>query len=1068
MLLLLGMGFFMGVFIASYQISSETLFIDLLSKEYLDKAFFIAGFSGIVATALFVFFQKRIKFSLLAIGSVALIALFTITARLFNDSPIWTELIPGVNVLVFALFVMIAPITAILLLSFWGVFGRVFDLRQSRRIIGGIDTGQLMATIITFFSIGFIPKDLVNDTTDLLMISSVASVGMLLFTFLVVRSYDLNSVDKAKSKSNEGIKEVGYKDIVKSKFLGLLSLFLIVSMIASKFIDYNFINATDTWYPDENDLRKFLSFFNGTIMIFSFLIQSLVNDFIINNYGLRVALMVMPLILALFTIGAIISGHIYGYEERTDLFIFFFLFSAIGKLSTASLKDALENPAFKLFFLPLDVKIRFDVQTKIEGVINQFAILVAGAMQIGLGLLTYFKLIHYSYFVIAVAGLVVWLAHKLYAEYKLTLRRTLEQKKKSIDVIKDSGRHNALDVLSSNLKDDNAVKVLSNLKILERLDLIQFEFELLEYLNSSNVAIRKFCYEKIAEHMFFSGFNIVKRKASFEKEEEVAGAARIAMNELKLAVNHRADDATIKKLIRSTDYKKRVLVSRLILNNYAEKFKPYVLELLRDINPVVRLSAFYVAGKLNDQDLWQVAIDNLDSPSYANAATSALIASGDQCYFSVDSDFYKTNKDSSTLVRIIQIISRIRGREAAALLWKKMDYPDKQIISEIYNGLSYLNFKANDMQASRIKIGIEADLANITWNIKALLEIPNDDHFDKMIRDALEEENELNFENIFRLMSMIYDAKSISLIRENINSGLSENITFAVEMLNIFVDEDLKPKLFPALDDLKPEEKLTKLHDHFPPEEFSSYTDLLLQIINRDYNAINKWTKALAMYKLFVMRSEVTDDLIANLFNPDPILRQTAAAIIYRLNPEAYKENSLRLEGDIKYNLDKTILPPSFMAEGDKFHQKLLHIEKIILLKEINHFKQLSGEVLLKLVENIDEVKIPEGVDFIRKWDDGDVPFFILISGRAIMRDGDKEIGILKERDVIGHTRILRSEIFDFSVTTVVDSIFLMLRKEDFFDIMSKNIALVNTMAGILESESELSRNEMDESVYAT
>ena len=104
-------------------------------------------------------------------------------------------------------------------------------------------------------------------------------------------------------------------------------------------------------------------------------------------------------------------------------------------------------------------------------------------------------------------------------------------------------------------------------------------------------------------------------------------------------------------------------------------------------------------------------------------------------------------------------------------------------------------------------------------------------------------------------------------------------------MLDIFVDEDLKPKLLPALDDIKYADKLSKLHDFYPPEEFKSYEDLLLQLVNRDYNHINKWTKSLAMYKLSLMRGvTVKDDLIDNLFNTDYFMLQTAAAVIYKLD----------------------------------------------------------------------------------------------------------------------------------------------------------------------------------------
>ncbi len=144
MLLLLAKGFFMGIFIATYQVGAETLFIYELGEELLDVAFFAAGVSGVVTTVIFVWLQRHIKFSTLVISNVFLIFLFVVGLRFGHmsiDWPYWS----------FVQFVMIGPATALMILGFWGTFGRMFDLRQSKRIIGGIDTGQLSATVLAFF-----------------------------------------------------------------------------------------------------------------------------------------------------------------------------------------------------------------------------------------------------------------------------------------------------------------------------------------------------------------------------------------------------------------------------------------------------------------------------------------------------------------------------------------------------------------------------------------------------------------------------------------------------------------------------------------------------------------------------------------------------------------------------------------------------------------------------------------------------------------------------------------------------------------------------------------------------
>ena len=48
-MLMLGAGFFMGIFFATYSVVAESLFLSTLGNQ-LDKAFLASGFLGIVAT----------------------------------------------------------------------------------------------------------------------------------------------------------------------------------------------------------------------------------------------------------------------------------------------------------------------------------------------------------------------------------------------------------------------------------------------------------------------------------------------------------------------------------------------------------------------------------------------------------------------------------------------------------------------------------------------------------------------------------------------------------------------------------------------------------------------------------------------------------------------------------------------------------------------------------------------------------------------------------------------------------------------------------------------------------
>ncbi len=1072
MLLLLGKGFFMGLMLASYQVGAETLFIKVIGERLLSEAFFWAGGAGIFFTTIFVFLQKRVNYSTLVTSMTFVTLLIIVSLRVFFHINNY-EINAVYEQLVFLLFIMVGPITSVTLLGFWGIFGRIFDLKQSKRIIGGIDTGQLLATMIAFFSIPILTRTIIDETYDLLLVSSIAALGVFVFTILLSVNFNLDRVTRVPQ--GKKAEKVSYLDLFKDKYLRLLSVFLVFSMGASVFANYTFISSTETWFTvevdgvlqmQEQELSDFLSFFNGAIIILSFIIQSFINDFIIGKFGLKIALMTMPFILIVFTLGAIVSGHIFTYEQRTDEYILFFLFTASAKLFTDSLKDALENPAFKLFFLPIDVQKRFDIQTRIEGVVNELATLIAGALQMGLGLLAFFELIHYSYFILGMAAMVVWLSARLFAQYKNTLKETLQKQRMELQDAGKKNEHTAINIIKADVKSRDADTALHALKILEKLEPIEFEYTLLDMLNSRSGKIRAHAYRKLAEYLCFDALDIIQRDAETEGDEEALAAAKETLKVLREARDFKLNDVEIRKLVRSTEATDRVRAARLLIKASEDKHITFLVELLRDINPAVRTAAMTTAGKVRRPELWTILVENLHLATYSNVAMSALTAAGDATFHTIDSSFYKTGQYKPTMQRIVQLMGRIGGRQAQELLWKKIDFPDKKIVSELLMSLSFLGFRGKEFQSARIKLMVEAEIGDLVWNAKVLEEIPKHNSIDTLIREALREEDKANYDNIYMLLAMMYDPQNVLLVKENIALGTTESVSFAVEMLDIFVTEELKPKLIPVMDELKIEDKLTKLHNFYPPEYFESYEDLLTQIVNRDYNRINRYTKALAMYRLSQMSKVVSMDMIANLFNPDPLLLQTAAYTIYTIDKVAYQEHTRRLKPQIKKELDKAILPPVFKSEDEVYHQRMLLIERVLLLKKLEIYENVPGLQITYLAEAMDEIFIGPNVTLLEEGDGGNTPMYLVLEGELDIKQGGSPTGRIGVDALFGEKLLLESDKFDFSVTSVTNCKLLVLSKEELLDMMSLHLELVEATLHVLKESAESIEEDLTMEVF--
>ena len=74
--LMLGHGFFMGVFFATFHATAETVFLDTLGGEFINRGIFAAGILGVLTTGIFAGFQRTMSYANLTI--INLITIFLI------------------------------------------------------------------------------------------------------------------------------------------------------------------------------------------------------------------------------------------------------------------------------------------------------------------------------------------------------------------------------------------------------------------------------------------------------------------------------------------------------------------------------------------------------------------------------------------------------------------------------------------------------------------------------------------------------------------------------------------------------------------------------------------------------------------------------------------------------------------------------------------------------------------------------------------------------------------------------------------------------------------------------
>ena len=169
-------------------------------------------------------------------------------------------------------------------------------------------------------------------------------------------------------------------------------------------------------------------------------------------------------------------------------------------------------------------------------------------------------------------------------------------------------------------------------------------------------------------------------------------------------------------------------------------------------------------------------------------------------------------------------------------------------------------------------------------------------------------------------------------------------------MIDIVIDDSIKPKLISLLDVLPDEEKLKNLHQFFPGE-IPQYNKLLENIINRDYNFISVWTKACTLRNMHEIEGDdLVESVVALLFSPEGLMQEESAKLVARSSRELYRSASARISHSVKFRLDKIV--------GGETNAESLLFEKVKFLSD--RFPAIPGEDLLQMATEITYAKNSE------------------------------------------------------------------------------------------------------------
>ena len=1027
--LLFARSFFLGAVQTLAGTSAATLFLEKFTPDSIPYVYIGAAIIAPLAGVIHYKFAQRVSFTMGGVSSLLLLLL------IMTGFLALTAVFPETQWLPMVFFIWFFVQDAFIYNEFWALVDRLFDLRQAKRLSGLIGMGDMLARIITGYSISY----LIEAFGSVASLLRPAIGGLVLSLILMVYlSYaqNLNQAPK-QSKKEQAHDASSYRDILKNRYILMIISLALITLLAYYFVDINFITQVRIQYPTEDALAAFLGTFEATVYILTALIGLFLAGPLSAKFGVRGSLLSLPLMAGIGVILMVSTG------TMGQSFIPIFIMAALTKLLFTAFRMTTHIPAYRVLIYPLLLGEQDRTHTLIEVVAEPAIGGIAGFVLLKLPS----NVALFSSILLGVIVLWIILVIALSRDYARVLKRAINLRMVGgvAFSIEDA---TSMELVRRGLESPHPGEVSYFLDVLENAEYPDMGSFLKRLLAHQSPELRLDVLQRAELLGEVSIIKEVSRRLEDESSAQVKGAVLRTLAGLgeadvieKIVPYLQDPDEQVRmgavvgllrsggiegileagkillRQIESLEVEERRAAARTLGEVGIANFYRPLLGLLKDDDRGVRREALAAAGKLRNPKLWPLVLENLEASGVRERAAAALVAGGEGVLPELERVFAKKEHSSEMFIRTARVCGRIGGETAIRLLKEQIRSQDMDVRHEVLASLRRCGYSASLQEVSGIIGEILSEVKRAAWTLAVMADIGEDGTF-ALVRSALSRKLDRHHERIFYLLSFIYDQQTI--IRAGrilkFTHATGEKRAVAMEIIDVLLSIDLKKILLPLLENLPLIERLRRLGEVFPYKR-NEPAQRFQEIVITGDQLLNPWIKATALWTLKQLDQDEYREHVSTLQGGDKLL---TGRILHFL------ENEIR--GDIAL---------------------LSVIEKLIILKTVSIFSGVPDEVLAELAASLDELEYQKGQVIFEKGDIG-TSMYIIISGQVLIHDGEREIARRGDRDVIGEMSLLDPEPRSASATAVTDLRMLRLEEDLFYDLMADRIEITRGIIHIL------------------
>ncbi|TFH25377.1 MAG: hypothetical protein E4H10_09455 [Bacteroidia bacterium] len=895
---LLLQAFCTGIFAGSLELGVTTMFLENVGTGGLPLAFMLSGAAGVLIAIAYSYFSRQLR--IYVYGILNLVMVVGLTGLLVVGFVLWNGATEDLSEFVhYTVFAFAFPLVLITLHGFWTTVRGFLTPSRGKQLTGIIELALIGGMLLAFLSTPVLvgPDFGIHFMLFIGLGSLVIASGSQL--------YVLSGHGSRRGPFISRVHTSGPYKLFSHRYTALMASFVVMGVMVAVLLHYVFLSETGSRFNGGNELAEFLGYFFAIAVFLGWMLKRVLFGWFKRTFGISMTLLLSPVILLLLMILSAIAGESCFNNGGTQQCIYFFLLIVFSALANRSLKDSMENPSMSLVYQSLDPRERFNVQTGIEGILSQVGVFFVGLFLLGFVRISFEEPFQVTFILFVL--LIGWffVGRALYQGYQRLLKVTLES-----DRI-----HDPVDLSLKEFLQFDLEKTAFPTELLE--------FNPYYFLNNSREKLmllfshkRPEIREMAWDHFLRSSPGLpevtIRQLLVSEKEARIKEKIReLSKRKLKTKPNlqeafirerlnmfskvSKEPEDTIGDAFQSGNPHEIFAALYLVAEQHDSSHLNDVLDLIGDENPQIQSAAICTAGLIELGNNGVKIINILDHPGLYLVAWSAIVHQGKKILEELETAFYKTDVSLVMQKRIVSAISAIGGDRAVQFLLHTLEYQNREVFQAVVYGLSENQFQAAKIQEVIIQNAILRMVNAGSWILAAKISVRADDPGGYIARVLDHESWEVN-ELILMLRAMIYDKRSVHRIRISLLDRQSNDRGMAIELLELLLNQPLKPVLVAYFHDVSVREKIDKLKVYYPVDVFP--VDILLKrILNRNGSQLGDFIRICALERMgSVDRFFDKQQIIAQGFHPNPRIRAIAAHLLQKNDPEQFLLVSGRLD----------------------------------------------------------------------------------------------------------------------------------------------------------------------------